>query len=479
MTIDIEHWVESNRDRFIDISDRIWNYSELGLFEEKSSGLQARILEEAGFEVAKGVADMPTAIMASYGSEGPVIGILGEFDALPGLSQAVEPVKKPVTPGAPGHGCGHNLLGAASMAASMVVKEKIERGELKGSIRYYGCPGEENANGKEWMIKAGVFDDVDASLTWHPEDVNSVVSVNFQAIFDVVFRFHGRSAHAASDPFNGRSALDAVELMNVGCNYLREHIIPDACLHYAITNGGEAPNIVPAEAEVWYFVRAPRLKQAREVYSRVIKVAEGAAMMTDTSVETILLGGTSNMLPNITLENLLHEKMKQVGAPAFDEAELEFARGIRGTLESDFFDNFLLIHPDDARERLEGFRDKEFCDEILPIHGRDSVIGGSTDVGGVSWATPLAQFMSACWAIGTPGHSWQLTAQAGSAIGRRGMLQAAKVLGLAAAELMENPELVKQAREEFEGKTRAAPYRSPLEGDISKVFEYYKKLYEL
>ncbi len=477
MTIDIEHWMESNRDRFIDISDRIWNYSELGLFEEKSSGLQTRILEEAGFEVVRGVADMPTAFAASYGTEGPVIGILGEYDALPGLSQAAEPAKKAEAQGAPGHGCGHNLLGTACLAACLVVKEKIDRGELKGSIRYFGCPGEENANGKEWMVKAGVFDDVDIALTWHPEDVNSVVSFNLQAIFDVVFRFHGRSAHAAAEPFIGRSALDAVELMNVGCNYLREHIIPGACLHYVITNGGQAPNIVPAEAEVWYFVRAPELDQARDVYSRVVRVAEGAAMMTDTRVETILLGGASNMLPNITLENVLHKNMKKAGVPAFDDEDRTFAREIRGTLEPDFFDNFLAVYPDDARDHLTRFKDREFCDEVLPIHGRGSIIGGSTDVGGVSWVTPLAQFMTACYAIGTPGHSWQLVAQSGMGVGHKGMLQAAKILGLTATELMEKPELVKRAREEFENKIKEAPYQSPIDGDISKVFKYYETLY--
>lgn len=474
---DIENWIESRKEIFTEISDRIFQYSELGLFEKNSSELHARVLGEAGFQVERGVAGLSTAIRADFGSGSPVVAVLGEYDALPGLSQAAEPVKKPVVEGGAGHGCGHNLFGTAGIAACMAIREKIERGELLGTIRYYGCPAEENANGKEWMVKEGVFDDVDVALTWHPADINSVVSFNFQAMYDVVFRFNGRSAHAAGDPHNGRSALDAVELMNVGCNYLREHIIPGASIHYTITRGGEAPNIVPADAEVWYFVRAPRLDQAREIYDRVVKVARGAAMMTETEVEPILLGGTSNLLSNITLEELLQKNLERVGAPSFTDRDRDFAGQIQQTLPDNFFDSCLSAYSEDISGFLERFRNRELCDEIVPIHGRGVTLGGSTDVGGVSWVAPLGQFLSACYSIGTPGHSWQLTAQAGTGVGHRGMLQAAKVLGLTAADLMEDPGLVEKAAQEFREKTRRTPFLSPLDGKLEKTVEYFRKLY--
>jgi aminobenzoyl-glutamate utilization protein B len=467
--------LEKNQKKFIEISDEIWNYAELGLFEEKSSRLLADTLEEAGFTIEMGVADMPTAFVASYGTENPIIAILGEFDALPGLSQAAEPIKKPLKEGAPGHGCGHNLFGAACLAACLAVKEEIESGKVKGTIRFYGCPAEENADGKGWMIKAGLFDDVHISLTWHPWDLNYVIANNFQAMYNVVFQFKGHTAHAAGDPFNGRSALDAVELMNVGCNYLREHMIPGARIHYVITNGGQAPNIVPDEAEVWYFVRGPKLEDVKALYPRVIKVAEGAALMTETKVEVIFLGGSTNLLPNETLEELLHEKMTKIGAPEFTENDIKFARQIRKTFPENYFDNTLAVLPQDGRPFFEQFRDKEFCDAISPIFGRGITLGGSTDVGDVSWVTPLAEFATSCAAIGTPGHSWQEVAQAGMGIGHKGMIYAAKILSLATIELLQNPELVEKAQKEFEEKIKRTPFESPLPDDAKPPIEYYEK----
>lgn len=478
MSNNIVEWLEKNQKKFIKISDEIWNYAELGLFEVKSSKLLADTLEDAGFTVEMGVADMPTAFVAGYGTEDPIIAILGEFDALPGLSQATEPIKIPLKKGAPGHGCGHNLFGAACLAACLAVKEAIESGEVTGTIRFYGTPAEENADGKGWMINAGVFDDVDISLTWHPWDVNFVIANNFQAMYNVIFRFKGQTAHAAGDPFNGRSALDAVELMNVGCNYLREHMIPDARIHYVITKGGQAPNIVPDDAEVWYYVRAPTLKDVKALYPRVLKVAEGAALMTETEVDVILLGGSANLLPNETLEDLLHKKMEVVGPSQYTEEELEFARQIRKTFPKNFFDNTLATLPQDARPFFEQFRDKEFCDVICPIFGRGITLGGSTDVGDVSWVTPLAQFATTCGTIGTPGHSWQAVAQNGMSIGHKGMINAAKILSLAAIELLQNPELVEKARKEFKEKIKKTPFESPLPNGAKPPIDYYKNLYK-
>jgi len=472
----IVEWLEKNQKKYFDISDEIWNYAELGLFEVKSSKLLADTLEEAGFKIEMGVADMPTAFVASYGTKNPIIAILGEFDALPGLSQVTEPIKKPLKEGAPGHGCGHNLFGTACLAACLAVKEAIKSGEVEGTIRYYGTPAEENAGGKGWMVKAGLFDDVHISLTWHPLNVNIVKATNFQAMFNVVFQFKGQAAHAAFAPFNGRSALDAVELMNVGCNYLREHITPDARIHYVITKGGKAPNIVPDEAEVWYFVRGPQLEDVKALYPRVVKVAEGAALMTETKVDIIFLGGSTNLLHNETLEELLLEKMTEIGAPQFTENDLKFARQIRETFPENYFDNTLAVIPQDARPWFEQFRDKEFCDTISPIFGRGITLGGSSDVGDVSWVTPLAEFGIACAAIGTPGHSWQTVAQAGMSIGHKGMICAAKILGLAMIELMQKPELVEKVAKEFEEKIKRTPFESPLPDDAKPPIDYYEKL---
>ena len=263
-------WItDTIKNRLIEISDTIWEFAEIGLLEEKSSALLADELKQAGFSVDTGVADMPTAFVASYGTEKPVIGILGEFDALPELSQAIAPERKPLITGAPGHGCGHNLLGTGALGAALAVKQAIDDEDVRGTIRYYGCPAEETFNSKGYMIQAGLFNDVDISLTWHPAYLNMVVEMTAMAMNSVVFKFYGKTAHAAADPHNGRSALDAVELMNIGANYLREHIVSDGRLHYVITHGGEVPNVVPAFAEVWYFVRAPERHQVEDIYERL------------------------------------------------------------------------------------------------------------------------------------------------------------------------------------------------------------------
>jgi aminobenzoyl-glutamate utilization protein B len=473
----IVKWLEINREKFFNISDRVWSFAEIGLLEEKSSKLLAETLKEADFKVEWGIAGMPTAFIASYGTGKPVIAILGEFDALPGLSQVPEPVKKSVKEGSPGHGCGHNLLGVAGIAACLAIKKIIDEDKLTGTIRYYGCPAEENVDAKGGMIKTGAFNDVDISLTWHPDDFNKVYSYNFQAILSAVFKFHGQTAHAAADPYNGRSALDAVELMNVGCNYLREHVIPGTSIHYTITNGGKAPNIVPEDAAVWYFVRAPRVDQVKDVYSRVVRVAQGAALMTETELEVDFHGGSANLLPNITLENLLLEKMKDLGPPSFNEEDKFFAQEIQQTFRPGYFDNLVGTYPKDLQEVVEEFRGKKLCDKILPIGGRGTTMPGSTDVGDVSWVTPLAQFSSACYMIGTPGHSWQLVAQAGMNIGHSGMLHAAKVLALSTIELLKNSELVKKARKEFDEKIQKTPYECSLPDDWTPPLDYIRELH--
>ncbi|MGI5838122.1 MAG: M20 family metallopeptidase [bacterium] len=455
----IAEWIEENQAQLIELSDGVWKVPETALKEQASAGLLIDALTAAGFQMETGVAGMPTAFVATYGSGRPVIGILGEYDALPGLSAAAEPIHKPLVPGGPGHGCGHNLLGVAGIGAVLALKEAITAGEIKGTIRYYGCPAEETLTGKVFMVRDGLFDDVDIALTWHPASVNSINLGSDQAMNSAKFKFFGRTAHAAGDPWNGRSALDAVELTNVGANYLREHIIQEGRVHYVITNGGLAPNIVPAEAEVWYYVRAPRRFQVEDIYNRLLKIAEGAAMMTETRFEVEFLTGCYNTLQNNVLCDVVYEKMKTVGAPPFDASDSKFAAEISKTFpDRQKAMSVSRYGPEVAKQLI----DKPLCDIIIPPWGQGAVSGGSTDVADVSWVVPTAQFSTACNALGTAGHSWQYAAAAGMGIGHKGMLVAAKVMGLTAAELMRRPELIAQAKEEFCQKTADEPYKSPL-----------------
>ncbi|MFX1358487.1 MAG: M20 family metallopeptidase [Promethearchaeota archaeon] len=457
-----ENWIEDNQRKLIEISDKIWEFAEVGFEEYKSSTLLADTLEKSGFSIEKNVAGMPTAFYASYGNEKPVIAILGEYDALPGLSQIKEPIKKPLKEGASGHGCGHNLLGTGSLGAVLAVKEAIISGDAKGTIRYYGCPAEEKFNSKGFMINAGVFKDVDITLSWHPAFLNAINDVSLLAINSVKFKFLGRSAHAAFDPQNGRSALDAVELMNVGVNYLREHIIPDARIHYVITNGGEVPNVVPEKAEVYYFIRAPKRPSVEEVYNRVIKIAEGAALMTDTKMEINFLGGMYNPLHTEAVGEVLLSKMKLVGAPKYNKEEKEFAQKLKKTLPPGSMEAFSRLIPDNFREMAKQILDHPLNRMILPGLGKGKVIPGSSDVSDVSRVTPLGEIATTCQIMGSPGHSWQNVCTSGTSIGHKGMIMAAKVLALSAIEFMNNPELVIKAKKEFEEKIKDKPYISPF-----------------
>jgi aminobenzoyl-glutamate utilization protein B len=458
----IPDWIEANKKRFFELSDQVWQFSELGFTEQCSSGLLAAVLEESGFEVQHGIANIPNAFVASYGTGEPVIAILGEYDALPGLSQEAVPYLKPRQEGGNGHGCGHNLLGVAGLAAALAVKEAICLGDAKGTVRYYGCPAEENGSGKTFMVKAGAFKDVDLSLCWHPDVYNGIVGVNVLANIQVNFRFHGKAAHAAYDPYNGRSALDAVELMNVGANYLREHLIPDARIHYVILNGGgSAANVVPPLAESQYIIRAPLLQQVNEIYQRVMDVARGAALMTGTEVEFIFQKGMSNLLLNDTITDVLYEKMVQVGPPEYDQQEIEFAREISTTCpQSDMVGLLIKMYGKEARELV--LQDSVLLSPVMPNVQMDFVAPGSTDVGDVSWVTPTGQIETTCAALNTPSHSWQIVAQSGMSIGHKGMLYAGKVMALAAREFMTHPERLKAARDEFERKIKATPYECPI-----------------
>lgn len=461
--MDINSWIESNRSMFIELSNEVWGYAELGYKEFQSSKTLEDALEEAGFKLERGVADIPTAFVASYGdASGPVIGILGEFDALPGLSQDCVPYRKPLESGAPGHGCGHNLLGVAGLASVMAIKQAIDAGEVRGMIKYYGCPAEEGGAGKAFMANAGVFDGADICLTWHPDTYNGTLYANFLANYRVTFKFYGKTAHAAADPFNGRSALDAVELMNVGVNYLREHMIPDARVHYVTINGGGvAPNVVPDFAQSLYSVRAPRTDQLDELFARVKDIAKGAALMTGTEVEIKVISGMSNMLPNETINEVLQSKLVEVGAPKFNAEEHAFARELAKSIPAGSLETSAYVYGLDSKAVAE-LKDVVLFEDILPPFRSDVVLPGSTDVGDVSWVVPTGQIFTACWTLGSPGHSWQIVAQGKMGIGQRGMLYAGKVMALSALEFMKDDALLEKAKEEFKQKRSAANYISPI-----------------
>jgi aminobenzoyl-glutamate utilization protein B len=372
------------------------------------------------------------------------------------------PYQKPLASGAPGHGCGHNLLGAGSLAAAVGVAQAIAAGEASGTIRYYGCPAEEGGCGKGYMVRAGLFKDVDLSITWHPADINGVTNINFLAVIQSYFRFHGRTAHAAADPYNGRSALDAVELMNIGVNYLREHMPTDARIHYVITKGGTAANVVPDLAESYYMVRSPKMTEARELYERVKAVAQGAALMTGTSFEIIPDVGFSNMILNDTIAGVLYEKMCQIETPRYTPEEYQFAAEIAKSVPPGSALRSAWMLGAEAVKLITAQQDKLLFDAVMPLVSLDVTLPGSTDVGDVSWVTPTCQIGTACGIMGTPGHSWQQVAQGGMSIGHKGLLYAGKVMAAAALEFMQRPELVAKARAEFLERTKGLVYESPI-----------------
>ena len=452
--------LDESKDDLIRLSDQIWEYAEVGLQEHRSARAQEEFLEARGFTIESGVAGMPTAFVAKRGNGSPVIAFLGEFDALPGTSQKTEPAPDPLEEGAPGHSCGHNLLGVGALGAAVALAEALDTGDREGEVRYYGCPAEETLVGKVFMVKDGLFDDVDAAITWHPAAVNAVRMDSTSAMNSVKFRFFGRSSHAAGAPEVGRSALDAVELMNVGANYLREHVIEQARIHYVITDGGGEPNVVPPEAEVWYYVRAPERDEVEHIYERLLRIAEGATLMTDTSVEVRFLSGCYNKLVNRPMAELVQKNLDALGPTKFSEEDHAFARAMIDHL------------PEDQRKMtLKSLKDRYGADlgdavlheEVLPMtepKGRRG--GGSTDVADVSWVVPTIEFSAASSVLGAAGHSWQVTACSGNNIGHTGMMLAARAMALTGLDLVEDPEKLREARESFEESTRDAPYHSPI-----------------
>lgn len=436
------------------LSKDIWNNPETAFKEGETCKLLADFLKEEGFEVEVGHAGVPTAIRASWGSGKPVIGFLGEYDALPGMSQKISLKKEPVEEGKPGHACGHNLLGVAHIGAALGMKKEMEEKNLDGTVVFYGCPAEEVLTGKAFMARGGAFRDLDISMAWHPWASNYMTTGTMTGINTAKFHFKGQTAHAGADPHNGRSALDAVEIMNVGANYLREHVTDDVRIHYVITDGGSAPNIVPDRATVWYYVRALSREAVVDTYDRLVKIAKGAAMMMETEVDIEFEGGCYNTLQNKTLVNLVHNTMKEVELPKWTEEELEFAAKL----------NKNSINYKKLVESGKISKDTHIDNEIHPIEDRDEY--GSTDVGDVQHIAPGVMLTSVISNIGTAPHNWQFTVCAGSSIGMKGMIYASKVMADAGIKAIENPEIIKEAKREFKKAMKGKEYECPIPDDI-------------
>ncbi|MGE5578864.1 MAG: M20 family metallopeptidase [Bacillota bacterium] len=466
---DIIAFLDKKAGDLFSIADQVWDFAEVGFQEVKSSKLQSDYLEACGFAVKRGVGGVPTAFVAEWGSGRPIIGYLGEFDALSGVSQEISPERKPRVVGGPGHGCGHNVLGTGALGAALALKQALEETKTPGTVRYYGCPAEELLAGKVYMARAGVFDDLDVAITWHGGSTNSVRLGSGNAMNSAKFRFHGKTAHAAGDPHNGRSALDAVELMNVGANYLREHVINTARIHYVITEGGGQPNVVPAEAEVWYFVRAPHRSQVEEIYARLLDVAKGAALMTGTTFDENYLTGCYEVLLNETLAEVMWKALQRVGPPKFDEKDLEFARKLAQTFDKANLEQ--MVKSPEFKE-LKG---QVLNTTLVPPSGKGRAGGGSTDVGDVSWIVPTVQMSAATVPLGCPGHSWQNCASSGSSIGNKAMLVASKTMALCGWELVRHPEEIAKAKAEFDELTKDAPYKCPFpKGRELPLGEFFK-----
>ncbi|WP_244559939.1 M20 family metallopeptidase [Ensifer aridi] len=454
--------VDAKKDKFIALADHIWDLAEIRFQEHESSKAQMQALEEEGFRIERNIAALPTAFTAEYGAGSPVIAILGEYDALAGLSQVAGATEmQPIDPSKEGHGCGHHLLGTAGVMAAVAVKDYLRANNGSGTIRYYGCPAEEGGSGKTFMARAGAFDDVDTALCWHPSPFNAVNVSDTLANLQAYFHFAGKASHAAVSPHLGRSALDAVELMNVGVNYMREHMPQTARVHYAITStGGISPNVVQAEASVLYLVRSLDIGAVWAIFERVKKIAEGAALMTETTVECEIDRATSAMLPNTVLDRALQRNLEAAGGPDFDASDFDFGERIRETLsEEEIADSFVQLG-------LDVDLSKVMHTGVVPLGNQRQLDLGSTDVADVSRVVPTAQFWGACYAVGTPFHSWQMVAQGKLPAAHKGMTYAAKVLAATALDLLNERSLVEAAKTEYRSRMDGNPYECPIPDDV-------------
>ncbi len=449
-------WIDDHEKELTGISDAIWSYAEYGLCEEKSSKLHADTLKKYGFRVQQGVAKMPTAILAEKGQGRPIIATMGEYDALPNLSNKAVPRKDPIIVDGMGHGCGHNVHGTTALAAAIAAGEAIDKHGLGGTIRFYGTPAEENFGGKRIMVNHGLFDDVDAALSHHPGNQNVATLASSNVTNGAYFHFYGKSAHAAGNPEQGRSALDAVELMNVGVNYLREHIIPEARIHYVIEAGGGQPNVVPDYARSHYYIRAPEQDLLDPIDKRVLLIAQGAAMMTETRLEAEMSSGGHHKIPNGTLSEIVTANMRQVGPQNYTPEELSFAAEIAKSVSREDRETSLRKGkvPD-----WEKYVDQDLVTEIFDAWDDGTTSAGSTDVSDVSWITPTMEFRTTCNINGAPGHSWQMTACAGSGIGHKSLIFASKTMSGSVLDLLTTPKLLSEAKDDYAKRLRGRVYK--------------------
>lgn len=446
---EVIEYLDSISPDLVSVSQDLWNFAELGLQESRSAARLIGVLKQAGFRVKEGVSGMPTAFVAEYGSGQPVIGILAEYDALPELSQQATGIRRPVEGKTTGHGCGHCALGTGAVGAALAVKQVWEKRGLKGTLRVYGTPAEETLIGKVYMTLDGQFNDLDACLHWHPGDRNRIWYGSSKAMISAKFTFTGIPAHASVSPDKGRSALDGVELMNVGANYMREHIKETSRIHHVITNGGGQPNVVPATAQVWYYVRADAHQDVEANFDWLTEIAEGGARMSRTKVQVQIDTDCHEIIPNLPLSKLIHKHLKRVGPPRFDAADLSLASELQAAIRADF-----------GLKEAKPLADT--VEELPLIPDRNP---GSTEVGDVSWHVPTSGLSTACFAAGSPGHSWQNVAAIGSPIGHKGMLVAAKVLALSALELFQDPNSLKEARDDFQERMKDRKYTTKVPKD--------------
>ena len=466
--------VEEKAAVIADVADSVWGYAELSLQEERSAAKYCQVLAREGFTVEKGICGISTAFSASFGSGRPVIGILAEYDALSGLSQkAGSLTREELIPGGCGHGCGHNLLGAGALAAALGVKAYLERTACPGTVVLYGCPGEEGGAAKAFMAREKLWYGLDAALTWHPKDVNEVVTGSSNSCIQTQYKFTGVAAHAAGDPDRGRSALDAVEVMNIGVQFLREHMSDKARVHYAITDtGGRSPNVVQPRASVLYMVRSNHVAEAVELQKRVDKIAEGAALMTETAFEKQFIDGLADTVPNHTLETVLYRNFEALGVPTHTAEEKRFAGALAKTYPgSDSLPGIGAEFDSAVADQVRELRAKAggaLNDFLTPLYQGPAFEPGSTDVGDVSWQTPTGQIHVAAWPNGCPGHSWQNVSCGRTDLGHKAAVHAGKVLAATAIDLMTDPALLEEAKAEFQKQT-AEGYTCPIPADAVPV----------
>lgn len=444
--------LQGNYETYKKMALQIWDYAEVGYKEARSSALLQQLLKENGFVIEAGVAEIPTAFVATYGSGKPVIGILAEYDALPGLSQDTVSERKAMAGKNAGHGCGHHLFGTGSVAAGIAIKKIIEEKKITGTIRVYGCPAEEGGSGKVYMVRAGLFNDVDAVIHWHPDNENEITMTSALSNKSAKFRFRGLSSHASAAPEKGRSSLDAVEAMDYMVNMMREHIPQEARIHYVITDGGKAPNVIPDFAEVYYYIRHPKKEITKDIFERVVKAANGAALGTETKMEYEIIGGTHDLLLNKTLAEAMQKNLVIVGGNKYTNEEIDFAKKLQATF------SFPAPPAEDAAT-------------VKSLKTVADAGGGSTDVGDVSYTVPTVGLRASTWVPGTPMHSWQAVACGGTEIGSKGMMIAAKTMALTAIDLFTNPAVIAKAKQEFIQAVGNYKYEALL-GDRKPALNY-------